>query len=617
MKRAVFLTIIIISLALASCTSQEITGRVVGVQQAQDRTITSNPVNIQINPIDDGPPPGTPTVTNMAALKALSPGQHSQVWLEGYYTPQDGGQGLFQWDPSSTQNDNAGTIIIPDSNPSQGRWIRDTSSFNYYNVRWFGARGRDISQDNDYDKIISTIEYAMKTNNPRVYIPPGIYQMRRMINLDQTHSSLEIFGKIHYKKEDYYEGLIENAPRNIAFEFEKKDFRVVDETKSTVLKTQDSALKSLNSLYIIYIRPRAGVLEDLTIRDLALNGNKYNSDLWPEYSRSQRLLYIFYTESDSSANNINIENVAAYASLMTGFDFARTGTNNLKNLLAYDNEMHGIATRQITNKENVEAHGNGFAGFLNTFPGKNEGPGGYGVDFSGGSISTMKNFELHHNWAGMKSANSIKSHMINGSFANNFYHGYTTQQTDPEIEFELHMNNILSEDNGGIGVRISVGANITLGKIITRNNGKSNHYYETYSPNILIFAPVTAKKIVSEHYDTPGSYAVRLRSSGIQVEELIVHNSNKVGVEIAGDININSGHIYDNDNAGIYISGARTLTLQNVKFGSPDDPSPYRQTYREIYDGGSGTLYYKNLDFTDSKVSPENRIRVSNVNELP
>ena len=165
----------IILLVLASCTSQEITGRVVGVQQAQDRLVTSDPVNIHVNTIDDGPPPGTPTVTNMAALKALSPGQHSQVWLEGYYTPQDGGQGLFQWNPTSTQNDNAGTIIIPNSNPSQGRWIRDTSTRQYVNARWFGFHpSRSGLQNKDSFDMFRDYVVSRETNR-NGYIPAGTY----------------------------------------------------------------------------------------------------------------------------------------------------------------------------------------------------------------------------------------------------------------------------------------------------------------------------------------------------------------------------------------------------------------------------------------------------------
>ena len=52
MKKTILIAIITISIILASCTNQDITGAAIGIQQVQDRLVTSNPINIQVNPSD-------------------------------------------------------------------------------------------------------------------------------------------------------------------------------------------------------------------------------------------------------------------------------------------------------------------------------------------------------------------------------------------------------------------------------------------------------------------------------------------------------------------------------------------------------------------------------------
>lgn len=67
----------------------------------------------------------------------LQPNQ--QVYLSGYYKPNDGGGGMFIWVDTSTKADNKGTIIRPTSIPSSspGRYERLYDRQVY--VMWFGA----------------------------------------------------------------------------------------------------------------------------------------------------------------------------------------------------------------------------------------------------------------------------------------------------------------------------------------------------------------------------------------------------------------------------------------------------------------------------------------------
>jgi hypothetical protein len=55
------------------------------------------------------------SVLNVSALRtATSLATDQPLYLKGYYTPGDGGEGIFLYNPSDTTSDDKGTII-PDS----------------------------------------------------------------------------------------------------------------------------------------------------------------------------------------------------------------------------------------------------------------------------------------------------------------------------------------------------------------------------------------------------------------------------------------------------------------------------------------------------------------------
>ena len=82
-------------------------------------------------------------VASIAALRALPApvtGVNSGLALvQGYYAPNDGGGGQFQWDPNSTLADNGGTVIAP-APQTPGRWLRVSADPTYIDVRTFGAK---------------------------------------------------------------------------------------------------------------------------------------------------------------------------------------------------------------------------------------------------------------------------------------------------------------------------------------------------------------------------------------------------------------------------------------------------------------------------------------------
>lgn len=131
--------------------------------------------------------PTASSVTNIAALKALTVTSSLVVIVEGYYSAGDGGGGYFYGVTGAapgTYVDNGGTIILPTGGDGSSAWRRAVNDM--YNVRWFGAKG-DLSQD-DAPAIQSCVNVAAGNT---IYAPVGKYALNSGIT---TNIPLNILG---------------------------------------------------------------------------------------------------------------------------------------------------------------------------------------------------------------------------------------------------------------------------------------------------------------------------------------------------------------------------------------------------------------------------------------
>lgn len=107
-------------------------------------------------------------IASIAALKAVAVTglpDKIQALVGGYYAHGDGGGGVFFYDAGASDADNGGTIVAPTA--GGGRWLRAYSSA--INVRWFGAKGDDSTNDT------AAIQSAINVGGI-VYVPAGIYR---------------------------------------------------------------------------------------------------------------------------------------------------------------------------------------------------------------------------------------------------------------------------------------------------------------------------------------------------------------------------------------------------------------------------------------------------------
>ncbi|SEN10713.1 hypothetical protein SAMN05192574_102472 [Mucilaginibacter gossypiicola] len=120
------------------------------------------------------------TIANYAALRsyAYTPGNES-VFVEGYSTTGDGGQGTFNWDPSGTEADNDGTIIIVGST-TPGRWKRLYSGS--IDLRWFGAKNDGSA---DVTSILNNV-IAFADTVPSAISFIGSYLVNGTVNINNA-----------------------------------------------------------------------------------------------------------------------------------------------------------------------------------------------------------------------------------------------------------------------------------------------------------------------------------------------------------------------------------------------------------------------------------------------
>jgi hypothetical protein len=136
--------------------------------------IVKDSLDVEIDTIDnvnsdDGDTLSVFYVENIAALKALTAGQYDLVYVEGYYTPGDGGGGWFDWDADSTATMDNGVVIQVNAG-GDGRYNRIVDG----NVSplWFGAKGDGTT---DASSAMSYANTYADSVNKSIVVDGGTY----------------------------------------------------------------------------------------------------------------------------------------------------------------------------------------------------------------------------------------------------------------------------------------------------------------------------------------------------------------------------------------------------------------------------------------------------------
>ena len=120
------------------------------------------------------------SVLSVSALRAATSLATDQpLYLQGYYTPGDGGEGVFLCKSLDTTSDNKGTII---ADGDGNRWYRQTEGLPY-SVKWFGATGDGTIDDRSaiQDAIVTVQQLAL---GGTVWFPAGNYRINQPLYIE-------------------------------------------------------------------------------------------------------------------------------------------------------------------------------------------------------------------------------------------------------------------------------------------------------------------------------------------------------------------------------------------------------------------------------------------------
>jgi hypothetical protein len=157
---------------------------------------------------------GFETVDNIAELRTYNSYANNKIiYVKGYYTAGDGGEGMFIYKQNEDEADNYGTIIKPNTiiSTENGRWIRQYSG--YMNVEYFGVQ-RDWAAPTgitNSDRIQAMIDYATthnmgsQANDVTIFFKSGQYFIDKPIILKDKIKIIGTPGTFLTNKGDNYD----------------------------------------------------------------------------------------------------------------------------------------------------------------------------------------------------------------------------------------------------------------------------------------------------------------------------------------------------------------------------------------------------------------------------
>lgn len=126
------------------------------------------------------------TINDLINLPA---GTYGAAYVFGYYEENDGGQGWFLWNETSTDTEDGGSVISPLGSPASGRWLRNFED-DHINVNQWGACETSPSAVNS--NLQKCFEYADSADpkHSTVVFPEGTLEINSSFNCTGTSTNI-------------------------------------------------------------------------------------------------------------------------------------------------------------------------------------------------------------------------------------------------------------------------------------------------------------------------------------------------------------------------------------------------------------------------------------------
>lgn len=115
-------------------------------------------------------------VETIADLQNIEVGTVGIVYVFGYYSANDGGQGWFRWDANSTDAADGGAVIAPLGNPASGRYYRQFSELGLTVAQWGVVNNAPGVVDNALAACLAYVQAAGRTHT-EIRVSEGYYTL--------------------------------------------------------------------------------------------------------------------------------------------------------------------------------------------------------------------------------------------------------------------------------------------------------------------------------------------------------------------------------------------------------------------------------------------------------
>jgi hypothetical protein len=315
----------------------------------------------------EGKDPVTPSdlqTSNFTSARAivgatLNPGDI--VYINGHTSQLDGGQGRFQWDATSTDADDDGTIIkLTDT--ATGRLVRDSA---VVSLEMFGAVGNGIADNT------TNIQAAVDSGIESIYVPKGTFLVDTFASSSaiSVTSNLRLFGEGKIvSTTSTVSNRIFNVPASASFDIlDMRDISFGGANRWRILNVEDGA--DINTIHIDNITTDAQsiVMEipNSTVRNIDVTNCIFGDEVTALSTVSPQL-YIVLSGFEGSCNIIdntvyNGTETINGAFFLHGLNHAKVSGNKHINLGGSSTEGYDFdrVGKMVTISDN-QAIGSGF-----------------------------------------------------------------------------------------------------------------------------------------------------------------------------------------------------------------------------------------------------------------
>ena len=456
-----------------------LTGRATGVQQANQRTVTSAPVNINVRDVG---PPADYSVDSVRDLQQLVPSDNETAIVRGYYVGGDWlvGDMIFRFVYGSLVPHNYGTVIQDAA--GRGRWFLDYSGLGELSVLQFGVvRNQDQATfgwsgwlESNHVRMQHCLDASVDTGLKVVFMPAGNYWVRAQCFyltpgvIGRNFSGVRIYGAGVAKKTVQING------RWGWNNTELFNINVVDEEASgiTIIKSSPNTASmpgNRRSAMIAVDRDYNGSGENrgtfngsIRFDNFVIHGNRGNTSIG-----SQRGLSIAIRGNISGNNQVFVNDLISCHTNSSPLEIDSDNCD-LRRILTHHGGNHGIqgevsaykSDRLYSIVEDIESYYNDSNGINILNEGQNKVRG--------------RNWRFEHNSSSGFKTTALDLILLHAVCNHNQARGVWTQTEAHGGPGDLWIHNIHVEANGTEGFNISADSKLDkhrFGKIVSINNG--------------------------------------------------------------------------------------------------------------------------------------------------